>query len=123
MTAAGDLVLSTAVRLLAQPSTPDATLPPSTVPDVDVTPGVWGFVAIAFVAIATVLIIVDMSRRVRRTRYRGEVREQIEAERAEAGAAAARLGDEPRPRADDDLGDDDRRDDDLGDGPDRPDRL
>jgi hypothetical protein len=104
MSAAGDLVLTAAVRLLAQPSTPDATLPPSTVPDVDVTPGVWGFVAIAFVAIATVLIIVDMTRRVRRTRYRGEVREQIEAERAEADAAAAGLDDEPRPQ----LGDDPR---------------
>jgi hypothetical protein len=110
MSATGDLVLTAAVRLLAQPSTPDATLPPSTVPDVDVTPGVWGFVAIAFVAVATVLIIVDMTRRVRRTRYRGEVREQIEAE------SASGLDDEPRPQ----LGDDDRRD---GPGlPGRPDR-
>ncbi|KQO84153.1 MULTISPECIES: hypothetical protein [unclassified Frigoribacterium] len=88
MSALGDATLSVAVRLLAQPSTPDPTLPASTVPDVDVTPGVWGFVAIAFVAVATVLIIVDMTRRVRRTRYRGEVRERIEAERAdEAGSA------------------------------------
>jgi len=39
-----------------------------------------------------------MTRRVRRTRYRGEVREQIEAERAEADAAAAGLDDEPRPQ-------------------------
>jgi len=116
VSAAGDLVLSTAVRVLAQPSTPDATLPPSTVPDVDVTPGVWGFVAIAFVAIATVLIIVDMTRRVRRTRYRGEVRDRIEAERAEAGAAAAGLDDEPRPVLDDD----DRDGDVRRDGPDRP---
>ena len=81
MSALGDATLSVAVRLLAQPSTPDPTLPASTVPDVDVTPGVWGFVAIAFVAVATVLIIVDMTRRVRRTRYRGEVRERIQAER------------------------------------------
>ena len=81
MSALGDATLSASVRLLAQPSTPDATLPASTVPDVDVTPGVWGFVAIAFVAVATVLIIVDMTRRVRRTRYRGEVRERIQAER------------------------------------------
>ena len=104
MTAVGDATLSAAVRLLAQPQTPDATLPASTVPDVDVTPGVWGFVAIAFVAIATVLIIVDMTRRVRRTRYRGEVRERIEAERADASTDGgpddrpeeARLGDDPR---------------------------
>jgi len=90
-------VVEATTRLLAQQSTPDATLPPSTVPDVDVTPGVWGFVAIAFVAIATVLIIVDMTRRVRRTRYRGEVRERIEAERAEAAEASAGIDDERRP--------------------------
>ena len=52
-------------------------------PDPDtVTPGVWGFVAILFVTVATILLILDMLRRVRRTRYRGEVREQLERERA-----------------------------------------
>jgi len=99
MSAAGDLVLTAAVRLLAQPSSPAATLPPSTVPDVDVTPGVWGFVAIAFVAVATVLIVVDMTRRVRRTRYRGEVRERIEAERDEAAREADGLDDGARPES------------------------
>jgi hypothetical protein len=98
MSVLGDATLSAAVRLLAQPSTPDPTLPASTVPDVDVTPGVWGFVAIAFVAVATVLIIVDMTRRVRRTRYRGEVRERIEAERADAVDGERTAGDTP-PRA------------------------
>jgi hypothetical protein len=93
VTALGDLALGATVRLLAQPST---------VPDEAVTPGVWGFVAIAFVAIATVLIIVDMTRRVRRTRYRGEVRERIEAERAEASQAAAGLDEEARPGQGDD---------------------
>ncbi|MBD8660229.1 hypothetical protein IFT72_08510 [Frigoribacterium sp. CFBP 8754] len=102
MTALGDLALGATVRLLAQPSTPSPTLPASTVPDEAVTPGVWGFVAIAFVAIATVLIIVDMTRRVRRTRYRGEVRERIEAERAEASQAAAGLDEEARPGQGDD---------------------
>ena len=58
-------------------------------PDPDtVTPGVIGFLAIAFIAIATILLILDMLRRVRRTRYRGEVREQLERERAEAEASA-----------------------------------
>lgn len=52
-------------------------------PDPDtVTPGVWGFLAILFVAVATILLVLDMLRRVRRTRYRGEVREQLERERA-----------------------------------------
>jgi len=67
---------------LAQP-VPSPTLPASTVDEADVTPGVLGFVAIAFVAIAVVLLVVDMTRRVRRTRYRGEVRERIAAEREE----------------------------------------
>jgi hypothetical protein len=59
-------------------------------PDPDtVTPGVWGFLAILFVAVATILLVLDMLRRVRRTRYRGEVREQLERERAEAEAASA----------------------------------
>jgi hypothetical protein len=59
-------------------------------PDPDtVTPGVAGFLAIAFVAIATILLVLDMLRRVRRTRYRGEVREQLERERAAAEADAA----------------------------------
>ena len=107
MSALTDSVLTVTTRLLAQPQTPDPTLPPSTIPDEAVTPGVWGFVAIAFVAIATVLIVVDMSRRVRRTRYRGEVRERIQAERDEAALAAAALDDEELP------GDADRR---AGDG-------
>ncbi len=56
-------------------------------PDPDtVTPGVLGFLAIAFLAIATILLVLDMLRRVRRTRYRGEVREQLERERAAAEA-------------------------------------
>jgi hypothetical protein len=69
-------------------------------PDPDtVTPGVWGFVAILCVAVATILLVLDMLRRVRRTRYRGEVREQIERERAEREAASA---DAPAPPADPD---------------------
>ncbi|WP_423923046.1 hypothetical protein ACPEEZ_03985 [Frigoribacterium sp. 2-23] len=107
MSALGDAALLTGTRLLAA-TTPDPTLPPSTVPDVSVTPGVWGFVAIAFVAIATVLIAVDMTRRVRRTRYRGEIRERLDAETAEAEAAAADLDHEERPSADGRLPGDDR---------------
>ena len=104
---------------LAQP-VPSPTLPASTVPEESVTPGVWGFVAIAFVAVATVLIVVDMSRRVRRTRYRGEVRERIQAERDEAALAAAALDDEELPgdadrraRSGDGDGDNGRPDDDT----------
>lgn len=58
---------------------------PTTPPEFDpntVTPGVAGFVAIALVAIATIFLLVDMTRRIRRVRYRGEVRERLEAEQA-----------------------------------------
>ena len=48
-----------------------------------VTPGWIGFVFIFVIALITVFLIVDMTRRVRRVRYRGEVREQIAAEEAD----------------------------------------
>jgi hypothetical protein len=51
-----------------------------------VTPGVVGFIVTFLVALTTVFLIVDMTRRVRRTRYRGEVRERLEAEAAAAAA-------------------------------------
>lgn len=54
-----------------------------------ITPGVVGFIAMALVAVATVFLLVDMTRRIRRTRYRGEVREVLEAERAAGEADAA----------------------------------
>ena len=56
---------------------------PGTPPGFDpntVTPGVAGFIAIALVAIASIFLLVDMSRRIRRVRYRGEIRERMEAE-------------------------------------------
>ncbi|MET0989325.1 MAG: hypothetical protein ABWY54_01630 [Glaciihabitans sp.] len=59
-----------------------------------ITPGVVGFIAMALVAVATVFLLVDMTRRIRRTRYRGEVREVLEAERA-AGDADATGGVSP----------------------------
>ena len=66
-----------------------ATATPTPEPTVDpdlVTPGPWGFVAIAFVALAVVLLVADMLRRIRRGRYRDEVREQLDAEEAAAQA-------------------------------------
>lgn len=47
-----------------------------------VTPGVVGFIATAFIAIMTVLLIVDMTRRIRKVRYRAEAQEKIAAEQA-----------------------------------------
>jgi len=67
----------------------EPTLPPGFDPNT-VTPGVEGFIAIALVAIAAIFLLVDMTRRIRRVRYRGELREQLEAEQrmiAEGGPA------------------------------------
>jgi capsular polysaccharide biosynthesis protein len=51
--------------------------------DVDpnsVTPGVIGFLATLFVAMGVVVIIVDMTRRVRRVRYRAEINDKLDRE-------------------------------------------
>lgn len=58
---------------------------PSPVPfDEDtVTPGWIGFVFIFGLALVTVLLIIDMTRRVRRVRYRSEIREKLAAEQDE----------------------------------------
>ena len=53
-----------------------------------ITPGVWGFIAILVVAVATILLLLDMNRRIRRSRYREEVRVKLDAEQAEADRAA-----------------------------------
>jgi len=47
-----------------------------------VTPGVIGFLATLFIALATLLIIMDMNRRVRRVRYRELAQEAIREEQA-----------------------------------------
>ena len=46
-----------------------------------VTPTWVGFASTFGVAAIVVLLCIDMVRRVRRVRYRGEIREQLEAER------------------------------------------
>ena len=48
-----------------------------------ITPGVVGFLAILFVTLLTILLIVDMTRRIRRLRYRGEAEEKRRAAEAE----------------------------------------
>jgi hypothetical protein len=55
-----------------------------------ITPGVWGFIAILVVAIVTIFLLIDMTRRIRRSRYREEVRLKLEEEQAAAEAAAAK---------------------------------
>lgn len=49
-----------------------------------VTPGVIGFVITFVIAAVVVLLALDMTRRVRRTRYRSEINEQLDAEQRDA---------------------------------------
>lgn len=70
-----------------------------------VTPGTAGFIATAVFALAVILLGVDLGRRLRRTKYRAEIREQLEREAAEngerdSGAAVdgGELSAEDRPR-------------------------
>lgn len=70
-----------------------AELPtPSPTPAVDpqlVTPGPAGFAIMAFIALVVVLLIWDMQRRIRRARYREEVRAELDAEEQAARDIAA----------------------------------
>ncbi|MGB4136432.1 MAG: hypothetical protein WA971_07705 [Microbacterium sp.] len=75
----------------------DATPLPTPTSNVDpnlVTPGFGGFAIVALLVIAVVLLIWDMNRRIRRVRYRAEVREELDAEEA---ARAEGRDEGPRP--------------------------
>ena len=74
--------LFVALAQTPQPS-PEGTLRPGLSEDM-ITPGTWGFIATAFVVILTMLLIVDMVRRLRRMRYRVQV-EEARAEEAREG--------------------------------------
>jgi len=63
--------------------------PTMTVDPDSVTPGFAGFALMVFLVAVVVLLIWDMNRRIRRVRYREEVREQLDAEQADAQAGAA----------------------------------
>lgn len=54
--------------------------PTMTVDPDSVTPGPLGFAVIVIVVVVVVLLIWDMNRRIRRVRYREEVREELDAE-------------------------------------------
>ena len=72
------------VQLVDDPSpSPLPGLKPGLTQDM-VTPGLLGFIATAFIVIIMAFLIVDMVRRIRRVRYRGELAEKAEQEAAEA---------------------------------------
>lgn len=50
-----------------------------------VTPGVEGFIATGLFAVVSLLLLLDMVRRIRRVRYREEARVNIDAEEAANG--------------------------------------
>jgi Ni/Fe-hydrogenase subunit HybB-like protein len=68
--------LYTAIVMIAATPTPQPNFNENSV-----TPTWVGFAATFGVAAIVVLLCIDMVRRVRRVRYRGEIREQLEAER------------------------------------------
>jgi len=67
--------------VLFETATPMPT-PSMTVDPESVTPGPIGFAAIVIVLAAVIFLIWDMNRRVRRVRYREEVRAELDAEEA-----------------------------------------
>ena len=60
-----------------------ATPTPPPFDEESVTPGWLGFAFIFALAVVTVLLIIDMTRRIRRVRYRSEIREKLAAEEDE----------------------------------------
>lgn len=93
-----------ALAALLSAATPTPTTPVSPDPDL-VTPGVIGFLATAFVAVAVIFLVWDMMRRIRRGRVRADIREELEAEE-QARAAGT-----------DDIRVDTNDEDEPGDGP------
>ena len=85
-------VYTKAIVALSQTATANPTPTPGPIPgyvgNEDLITPTWvGFLMTFLVALATLLLVVDMTRRIRRTRYRGEIREKLAAE-AEAAEAA-----------------------------------
>jgi hypothetical protein len=80
--------VSTALVGAAASPTPTPTSTPAVDPDL-VTPGVVGFLATAVIAIAVILLVWDMMRRIRRGRVRADIREELDAEEQAARATLA----------------------------------
>jgi len=75
--------------LLAAAALPTPSPSPSADPaNTFYSPGTIGFIMTFFVVIGAMLIIFDMTRRVRRVRYRAEIRERLAAEAADGGTQA-----------------------------------
>ena len=64
-------------------------IPEQTVDPTLVTPGPVGFVVIAVLALAVIVLVWDMMRRIRRGRVRADINEELDAEQQAAAAARA----------------------------------
>jgi flagellar biosynthesis/type III secretory pathway M-ring protein FliF/YscJ len=81
-----DVIIAAAVTPSPTPSAPPADL---------VTPGPWGFVVIAFLALVVFLLVWDMLRRIRRGRYREDIAAELDAEeQARAATRASNVDDQ-----------------------------
>jgi hypothetical protein len=79
-----------ALTALARAAADAAPTPTPSMVDPDlVTPGPWGFVIIALVSLAVILLVWDMMRRIRRGRVRADIREELEAEQEAAAGRDA----------------------------------
>jgi hypothetical protein len=82
------LLATEAIMWLATPEPTPSPLPAYEGDPNLITPGVVGFAVTFFIAIATVLLIIDMNRRIRRVRYREEIQEKLKAEQADGVSPA-----------------------------------
>ncbi len=89
--------LTTLARAAATPTPTPSTVDPNLV-----TPGPWGFLVITFVAVAVILLIWDMMRRIRRGRVRADLQEELDAELEAAAAVEATEVDDESTGEDDD---------------------
>ncbi len=76
-----------ATAVMAEAPTPTPSPTPVAPPPELVTPGFGGFIIIAFLVVAVIVLVWDMQRRIRRARYRQEIGEQLDAEEAAARQA------------------------------------
>jgi len=86
---------TSAILWTATPSPEPSVYPEFTGDPNAVSPGVIGFLGTLFIAVATLLIIIDMNRRVRRVRYRELAQETIRNEQALADEQSLTAGTGP----------------------------
>jgi hypothetical protein len=92
------VILSNLLGAIVWLADPTPTPIPAFEGDVNlVTPGVVGFVVTFLIAVATVFLVLDMVRRVRRVRYRAEIQEQLDEERGTGEGLAERSDASPAP--------------------------